>query len=102
MRTLVTRLFGDDQHANIFLVGMACQAGAIPVDAAHIESAIELNGVAVERNQQAFRRGRQLVADPDAFDKALPAGPPLLRRRPRASVRSPGWWSRAPTRSSPR
>ena len=75
VRTLVTRLFGDDQHANIFLVGMACQAGAIPVDAAHIESAIELNGVAVERNQQAFRRGRQLVADPDALDKALPGRP---------------------------
>jgi indolepyruvate ferredoxin oxidoreductase len=75
VRTLVTRLFGDDQHANIFLVGMACQAGAIPVHPAHIESAIELNGVAVERNQQAFRRGRQLVADPDAFDKALPDRP---------------------------
>jgi indolepyruvate ferredoxin oxidoreductase len=64
-------LFGDDQYANIFLVGVAVQLGALPIPAAEIESAITLNGVAVERNVQAFRRGRQLVADPDAFHLAL-------------------------------
>ncbi|MGZ4620538.1 MAG: indolepyruvate ferredoxin oxidoreductase family protein [Blastococcus sp.] len=73
VRRLVTALFGDDQYANIFQVGMAVQAGALPVDPDVLERAIELNGVAVERNVQAFRRGRQLIADPTAFQAALPA-----------------------------
>ncbi|WP_347058226.1 indolepyruvate ferredoxin oxidoreductase family protein [Blastococcus sp. HT6-30] len=73
VRRLVDGLFGDDQYANIFQVGMAVQAGALPVDADVLERAIELNGVAVERNLQAFRRGRQLVADPDALQAVLPA-----------------------------
>ncbi|MFT4008622.1 MAG: indolepyruvate ferredoxin oxidoreductase family protein [Nocardioidaceae bacterium] len=58
-------LFDDDQFANVFLVGVAYQTGALPLDAARIEEAIGLNGVQVERNIQAFRRGRQLVSDPD-------------------------------------
>jgi indolepyruvate ferredoxin oxidoreductase len=73
VRRLVDSLFGDDQYANIFQVGMAVQAGALPVAAHVVERAIELNGVAVERNLQAFRRGRQLIADPDALHAALPA-----------------------------
>jgi indolepyruvate ferredoxin oxidoreductase len=72
VRRLVNALFGDDQYANIFQVGMAVQAGALPVDPDVLERAIELNGVAVERNVQAFRRGRQLIADPAAFQAALP------------------------------
>jgi indolepyruvate ferredoxin oxidoreductase len=74
VRRLVNGLFGDDQYANIFQVGMAVQAGALPVDADVLERAIELNGVAVERNLQAFRRGRQLIADPKALHAALPVG----------------------------
>jgi indolepyruvate ferredoxin oxidoreductase len=72
VRRLVNGLFGDDQYANIFQVGMAVQAGALPVHADIVERAIELNGVAVDRNVQAFRRGRQLIADPDALHAALP------------------------------
>lgn len=72
VRSLVTALFGDDQYANIFLVGMAVQAGALPVDADFVEQAITLNGVAVEANLQAFRRGRQFVADPQGLLGALP------------------------------
>ena len=66
-RALSERLFGSDQYANMLLVGAACQSGALPLPAAAIEQAIGLNGVAVEKNVQAFRRGRQLVADPAAF-----------------------------------
>ncbi|MGY1721521.1 indolepyruvate ferredoxin oxidoreductase family protein [Blastococcus sp. SYSU DS0533] len=76
VRKLVDGLFGDDQYANIFQVGMAVQAGALPVDPAVLERAIELNGVAVERNLQAFRRGRQMIADPSALRSALPAEEP--------------------------
>ena len=43
-------LFGDAMPANLLLVGAAYQAGALPVSAAAIEWAIELNGVAVAAN----------------------------------------------------
>ncbi len=66
-------LFGTDQYANMLLSGAAFQAGALPLPASAIEQAIELNGAAVDRNIQAFRRGRQAVADPPAFAAALDA-----------------------------
>jgi indolepyruvate ferredoxin oxidoreductase len=57
-------LFGDHMAANMILLGAAYQAGAIPVRAAAIEEAIQINAVQVEMNTQAFRVGRLLVADP--------------------------------------
>ena len=53
-------LFGDDATANVFLLGIAVQAGACRCPPSTMEQAIELNGVAVERNLAAFRWGRQL------------------------------------------
>ncbi|MFI9172434.1 indolepyruvate ferredoxin oxidoreductase family protein [Streptomyces lincolnensis] len=73
---LAERLFDDEQYANMLLVGAAYQTGLLPMPASAIEEAIALNGVAVERNVQAFRRGRQAVADPEALSAAL-AGPTL-------------------------
>jgi indolepyruvate ferredoxin oxidoreductase len=70
-REATRALFDDDQYANMFLVGVAYQLGALPIPAEHIEAAIRLNGVAVEANEQAFRRGRQLVSDPAAFQAAI-------------------------------
>ncbi|MGH3565406.1 MAG: indolepyruvate ferredoxin oxidoreductase family protein [Pseudonocardia sp.] len=81
-------LFGDAMPANLLLVGAAYQAGGLPLSAAAIEWAIELNGVAVTANIAAFRWGRVAVADPAAFtaDAGLasstpasvaPAGPVL-------------------------
>lgn len=74
-RGLVETLFGGDgdQVALTFLLGAAFQTGALPVAASALEEAFTLNGAAVERNLQAFRRGRQAVADPDGF-AALVAG----------------------------
>jgi indolepyruvate ferredoxin oxidoreductase len=66
VRQLVLGLFGDDQFANVFLVGAGFQAGALPLPPDAIEEALRVNGVAVEKNIQAFRRGRQYVADPAA------------------------------------
>ncbi|MGX7697317.1 indolepyruvate ferredoxin oxidoreductase family protein [Gordonia polyisoprenivorans] len=63
---LSTELFGHEQYANMLAVGAAYQAGALPISAESVERAIGLNGVAVAANTQAFRRGRQVVADPDA------------------------------------
>ena len=64
VRQIVLGLFGDDQFANVFLVGAGFQTGALPLPPDAIEEAIRVNGVAVEKNLQAFRRGRQYVADP--------------------------------------
>ncbi|WP_073365818.1 indolepyruvate ferredoxin oxidoreductase family protein [Rhodococcus jostii] len=64
-------LFDDDQYANVLLLGVAYQRGALPLPWDAIETAIKLNGVAVERNLQAFRRGRQLVSDPDSLKAIL-------------------------------
>lgn len=57
---LATDLFGDEQYANMILVGAAYQAGALPVSAEAIEHAIRLNGVAVDANIRAFRSGRMV------------------------------------------
>jgi indolepyruvate ferredoxin oxidoreductase len=66
-------LFGDHMTTNLFLLGVAYQAGLIPLKAESIEGAIELNGVAVQQNQQAFRYGRRYVHDPEAVTElALP------------------------------
>src|SRR5690348_15912845 len=67
VRQIVLGLFGDDQFANVFLVGAGFQTGALPLPPDAIEEAIRVNGVAVEKNLQAFRRGRQYVADPSAL-----------------------------------
>ncbi|WP_433733263.1 indolepyruvate ferredoxin oxidoreductase family protein [Nocardia sp. CA-129566] len=72
-RRLSESLFGTNQFANMFLTGVALQAGALPLPATAVERAIELNGVQVRQNLQAFRRGRQYVADPDAFATVLAA-----------------------------
>ena len=58
------RLFRSDVHANVLLLGVAYQHGTLPLDAAHLEQAIRLNGVAADINIQAFRYGRLAVADP--------------------------------------
>ncbi|MFI7121226.1 indolepyruvate ferredoxin oxidoreductase family protein [Amycolatopsis sp. NPDC049868] len=83
-RELAETLFDDDQFANILQLGAAHQTGAIPLDAASLERAIELNGVAVAGNLQAFRRGRQLVADPDALHAVV--APPAVAATPAPSA----------------
>ena len=66
---IATRLLGDSIFANFFLLGVAYQKGLIPVGAAAIAEAIELNGVAVELNQKAFLWGRRYSIDPAAVSR---------------------------------
>ena len=68
---LARDLLGDEQYANMILVGAAYQAGALPVSAAAIEHAIRLNGVAVDANIRAFHSGR-LVTAQEAASSASP------------------------------
>ena len=89
-RGLAERLFGNDQSANILQLGAAFQTGSIPLPADVIEQAITLNGAAVEQNLQAFRRGRQLVADAAALDAdlATPTVPPAPLSPAAAGIRA--------------
>ncbi|MDJ0870105.1 MAG: indolepyruvate ferredoxin oxidoreductase family protein [Myxococcota bacterium] len=68
---ITTALFGNALTANFFVVGMAVQAGCLPIRAGSVERAIELNGVAVEQNVAAFRWGRCRIADPETLRAAL-------------------------------
>src|SRR5215468_638367 len=66
-----TTLFGNSIGANIFLVGYAYQLGAIPLTAASITQAIELNGEAAEMNQAAFHWGRRAACEPAAVEALI-------------------------------
>ena len=60
---LAAGLFGDAMATNNFMVGVAFQAGTIPLKAESIEEAIRLSGVAVDMSLAAFRWGRMAVVD---------------------------------------
>jgi len=70
-----TALFGASVGANIFLVGYAYQLGAIPLAAASIERAIELNGEAVDMNKAAFAWGRRAVVEPAVVEALVKPAP---------------------------
>ena len=62
-QTAAVKLFGNSIAANMFLLGYAYQLGCVPIGAAAIEQAIELNGAAVEMSRRAFRFGRLAAHD---------------------------------------
>jgi indolepyruvate ferredoxin oxidoreductase len=66
---IAEKLFGSHMAVNIFLTGVAWQAGLIPLKHASIEAAIELNGVEKARNVQAFTWGRKYYVEPDTVEK---------------------------------
>jgi indolepyruvate ferredoxin oxidoreductase len=66
---LATRLLGDSIATNLFMLGFAYQKGLVPVSAEAINKAIELNGVAVQLNQQAFLWGRRAAHDAVAVER---------------------------------
>ncbi len=61
-------LFASHLAANIVLLGVAYQAGYIPLSAESIERAIEWNGVEADQNRAAFRWGRKYYLDPEAVE----------------------------------
>jgi indolepyruvate ferredoxin oxidoreductase len=71
-------LFGNSVGANIFLVGYAYQLGALPLMAASIEQAIELNGEAVEMNKAAFHWGRRAAHDSAAVEALIKPKPEAI------------------------
>ncbi|HEY4921659.1 MAG TPA: DUF6537 domain-containing protein, partial [Xanthobacteraceae bacterium] len=73
---VATALLGQSLGANMFMLGYAYQIGALPLSAAAIERALELNGEAVPMNVAAFRWGRRAALDLAAVEKlAAPVTP---------------------------
>jgi len=71
---IATALMGDSIATNLFMLGCAFQRGLVPLCDAAILQAIELNGVAVDANKQAFLWGRRAAVDLDRVKRvALPA-----------------------------
>jgi len=56
-------LFGSHLQVNIFLLGVAFQAGLIPLTEQSLQEAVRLNQVDVEKNLQAFLWGRKYYTD---------------------------------------
>src|SRR5437016_5339067 len=57
-------LLGDSIATNMMMMGYAYQKGMLPLSAKAIEQAIEVNGVSIKMNTQAFQLGRLAAADP--------------------------------------
>ena len=64
-QTLAEGLFADSMATNMFMVGAAFQAGALPISAASIEKAVQQAGVGVDMSLLAFKWGRMAVVDLD-------------------------------------
>lgn len=64
--TLAKNLLGNEIFANMILLGIAWQNGHLPVSKDALKRAIELNGIAVEANLQAFTVGRRYAENPKA------------------------------------
>jgi indolepyruvate ferredoxin oxidoreductase len=77
---LATALLGDSIATNLFMLGFAFQKSLIPLQEDSILKAIELNGVAVDPNKQAFSWGRRAAVSPEQVEKvALPAKPIVVQ-----------------------
>jgi len=71
---LATALLGDSIASNMFMLGYAFQLGLIPVGLEAIDKAIEINGVAVKMNRQAFTWGRRAAHDMQAVRAIIDKG----------------------------
>ncbi|HWM29033.1 MAG TPA: DUF6537 domain-containing protein, partial [Woeseiaceae bacterium] len=60
---LAEKLLGNTIYANVLMLGFAWQKGLVPVSLDALLRAIELNGVDIDKNRQAFGWGRIAAAD---------------------------------------
>ena len=68
---IATELLGDSIAGNLFLLGFAWQRGLVPVSREALERAIEINGVAVDFNKQAFLWGRRAAHEPEQVTRLV-------------------------------
>ena len=64
-------LFGTHMAVNIFMLGVAWQAGLVPISLDALQEAIELNGAGADKNLQAFAWGRKYYHDAPAVEAVL-------------------------------
>ncbi len=79
---LAEALLGDSIAANMFMLGAAWQKGLVPIRRAAIDRAIELNGVAIEANRQAFEWGRRAAHDPANVESLVAGDEPQVEAAP--------------------
>ena len=68
---LAERIMGDTIYANVMMVGAAWQLGLVPVSLDALLRAIELNGIKIDENKNAFTWGRVAAHDPEAIRRLL-------------------------------
>jgi indolepyruvate ferredoxin oxidoreductase len=66
---IATSLMGDTIATNMFMLGYVWQKGWVPLSEAALMKAIELNGVSIEFNKQAFTWGRNAAHDLAAVER---------------------------------
>jgi indolepyruvate ferredoxin oxidoreductase len=64
-------LLGDSIATNMMMMGYAYQKGLLPLAAKSILQAIEVNGVAIKMNSQAFQLGRLAALDPSRISAMM-------------------------------
>ena len=64
-------LLGDSIATNIMMMGYAYQKGLLPLSEKAILQAIEVNGVSIKMNTQAFQLGRLAAADPARLEAMM-------------------------------
>lgn len=72
---LAEQLLGNTMFSNMMMLGFAWQQGLVPLSEPALQRALELNGVAVEKNRQAFAWGRLATVEPDYLQQHLDAVP---------------------------
>lgn len=77
---LAEKVCGNSIATNIMMVGYASQKGLLPIAHQHIIRAIELNGVAVKANINAFNWGRQFAHDAESIGQFL--SPTVAEEKP--------------------
>ncbi|MCL1484824.1 MAG: indolepyruvate ferredoxin oxidoreductase family protein [Marinobacter sp.] len=71
---IAEKLLGDTVFSNVMMLGFAWQRGLLPLSQAALMKAIELNGVAIERNKEAFGWGRVAATDVNVITDLLNTG----------------------------
>jgi indolepyruvate ferredoxin oxidoreductase len=69
--SLAEKLLGNTIYANVMMLGCAWQRGLVPVSLQALTRAIELNGVEVEKNKQAFGWGRVAAIHPERVHRLV-------------------------------
>jgi indolepyruvate ferredoxin oxidoreductase len=89
-QALAEGLFGDSMATNTLMIGVAFQAGTLPLKASSIEAAIKQAGVGVEMGLAAFKWGRMAVVDRAFVETEIAKGTAGVSELPHATQLSAG------------